>query len=110
MNPHAWNKIANMVFIEQPAGVGFSTNSKLKGFAYGDAQAAADNWEFVKGFAKRFPQYKARPFYITSESYGGHYMPTLARQIVRNNKGEANFKGFAVGNPLTYMPYRNYGQ
>lgn len=25
-------------------------------------------------------------------------------------KGGVNFKGFAVGNPLTYMPYRNYGQ
>ena len=110
MNDHSWNKIANMVFIEQPAGVGFSTNAQLGNFSYGDAQAASDNWRFVKGFMARYPDLASRPFYITSESYGGHYMPTLALEIVKNNKGEANFKGFAVGNPLTYMPYRNYGQ
>jgi carboxypeptidase C (cathepsin A) len=43
--------------------------------------------------------------YITSESYGGHYMPTLSKKIVdMNTAGEnpiLNFKGFAVGNPQT---------
>lgn len=55
-----------------------------------------------------FDGYADHPFYLTSESYGGHYLPTLARVLVEN--GGVNFKGFAVGNPLTYMPYRNYGQ
>ena len=97
MNPHAWNKLANMVFIEQPAGVGFSTNSKLKGFAYGDEQAAADNWEFVKGLRSAFHSTERAP--STSQVRAiADYMPTLARQIVRNNKGEVNFRGFA-GNP-----------
>ena len=43
----------------------------------------------------------------------GHYMPTLAQAIVLGDRGAANkinFKGVAVGNPLTYMPYRNYGR
>ena len=67
-NEYAWNKLANMVFVEQPVGVGFSvaTSGELK---YGDAQAAADNLAFVKGFFSKFSQLKQNKFFITSESY-----------------------------------------
>lgn len=48
-------------------------------------------------------------FHISSESYGGHYMPELAEVILSQNKQAAevgsarviNFKGFLVGNPYT---------
>ena len=108
LNPHAWNFAANMVFIEQPVGVGFSIAPA--GQVYGDAEAAADNHAFLVNFiALKFPDYSTRPLYITSESYGGHYMPTLAAEIVRQNV-LTNFKGFAVGNPLTSMPFRDEGE
>ena len=107
VNEFAWNMIANVVFIEQPVGVGFSTTTDTD-IDYGDAQAAADNHRFVVGFFKRFASFNQQDFYITSESYGGHYMPTLALSLVEG-KDVPNFKGVAVGNPLTYMPYRNYG-
>lgn len=107
-NEYSWNKLANMIFIEQPVGVGFSTtkNTHMK---YGDAQAAEDNHAFVVNFFKRFPEFNTSDFYISSESYGGHYMPTLARSIVQHND-VPNFRGIKVGNPLTYMPYRTYGE
>lgn len=107
VNEFAWNKVANMIFIEQPAGVGFSkANVSIN---YGDEQAAADNHRFIIGFFARFPQYNKQDFYISSESYGGHYMPTLARKI--KTAGDlANFRGVFLGNPITYMMYRNFGQ
>lgn len=48
-------------------------------------------------------------FHISSESYGGHYMPQLAEEILKKNDkvkedGSApviNFSGFLVGNPYT---------
>jgi serine carboxypeptidase-like clade II len=67
----------------------------------GDAQTAQDNYELIQAFMDRFPEYRQNELYISSESYGGHYMPTLAKQIVdENSAGERprlNFKGFAVG-------------
>jgi carboxypeptidase C (cathepsin A) len=107
VNPYSWNLVANMLFIEQPAGVGFST-APTDFKDYGDAQSAKDNAAFVSAWFKLFPQYSTAPFFLTSESYGGHYLPTLAAQILKNGN-VPNFRGFAVGNPLTYMPYRDYG-
>ena len=99
-NPYAWNKVVNMVFIEQPVGVGFSVATGS--IDYGDDQAATDNYKFIKVFLEKFDTYSSNDFYILSESYGGHYMPTLAKKLVVN--GGVNFKGVALGNPLTYMP------
>ena len=68
-----------MVFIEQPVGVGFSTANPDA--VYGDQQAAEDNYKFILGFLDRFPEYKKNDFYISSESYGGHYTPTLGKLL-----------------------------
>ncbi len=44
--------------------------------------------------------------YLTSESYGGHYLPTLSKYIVDHGEGsnsalKGKFRGFMVGNPAT---------
>jgi carboxypeptidase C (cathepsin A) len=104
LNNWRWNSIANMVFLEQPVGVGFSYSDNKYDYRIGDLQAAEDNLQTILLFLKRFPQLAKSPLFITSESYGGHYMPTLASEIVnynKNNGGVLNFKGFAVGNPYT---------
>ena len=106
-NPYAWNKLANMVFLEQPVGVGFSYSDNADDYHIGDDQAAKDNLATVLGFLARFPQFAKTPLFITSESYGGHYMPTWAAAIIDYNDAIAdsaqriNFQGFAVGNPYT---------
>jgi carboxypeptidase C (cathepsin A) len=104
-NEYAWNKVANMVFLEQPVGVGFSYSDNKDDYKIGDDQAAKDNLATIRGFLTRFPQFAESPLYITSESYGGHYMPTLANEIINYNDAtetnKLNFMGFAVGNPYT---------
>ena len=102
-----WNKIANMVFLEQPVGVGFSYSEDTSDYKIGDDQAAKDNLQTILEFLKKYPEFSNSPLYITSESYGGHYMPTLAWEIIQYNENVdsdsdmLNFKGFAVGNPYT---------
>lgn len=103
--PYAWNQKANMVFIESPCGVGFSYSDNKDDYKADDSSTALDNYNLIQAFMKRFPEYSQNPLFITSESYGGHYMPTLAKQIVDANKAGnnpiLNFQGFAVGNPQT---------
>lgn len=104
-NDFAWNKISNMVFLEQPVGVGFSYSDNKDDYKIGDDQAAQDNLATILAFLVKFPQYNNTPLFITSESYGGHYMPELTDAIIKynddNNYNKLNFKGFAVGNPYT---------
>jgi len=106
-NPFAWNKIANMVFLEQPVGVGFSYSEVKDDYKIGDDQAAADNLATILAFFDKYPHFNHTALYITSESYGGHYMPTWADAIIKYNDAQTysqdriNFKGFAVGNPYT---------
>jgi carboxypeptidase C (cathepsin A) len=74
-NPYSWNKLANMLYIEQPAGVRFSYSETDEDYNVGDAQAAADNYKLIRKFFERFPERRSNRFFISSESYGGHYMP-----------------------------------
>ncbi|KAG0503571.1 hypothetical protein HPP92_003643 [Vanilla planifolia] len=99
-NKYAWNNEANMLFLESPAGVGFSySNRTADYYQNGDASTANDNYNFLIGWLERFPHYKHRDFYITGESYAGHYIPQLANFIIRKNYQESsnfiNLKGVA---------------
>ncbi|KAL0365430.1 UNVERIFIED_CONTAM: Polyadenylate-binding protein RBP47 [Sesamum angustifolium] len=99
-NEYAWNNLANVLFLESPAGVGFSySNTSVE---YGDKQTAADAYTFLLNWFEQFPEYKTRDFYITGESYAGHYVPQLASLILKNNKitnhTVINLKGIAIGN------------
>jgi len=118
-NPYTWNKVANMLYVEQPAGVGFSYSENEDDYHQGDEQATIDQYELILAFFEKFPERKTNEFYITSESYGGHYMPQLALEILEKDVDkEINFKGFAVGNPWVepisdyvsmYMVYFHHG-
>ncbi|XP_006644961.2 serine carboxypeptidase-like 27 [Oryza brachyantha] len=106
LNPNSWNKAANLLFLESPAGVGFSyTNKTLDLYVAGDVRTALDTYAFLVNWLERFPQYKYREFYIAGESYAGHYVPQLAQLIYEQNKGiqnpTINLKGFLVGNAVT---------
>ena len=59
-----------------------------------------------------------RDFYVTGESYAGHYVPAVSNRIFLENnkpdtKNKINLKGFAIGNGLTdpgiqYGGYSDY--
>ncbi|CAL9004241.1 unnamed protein product [Prunus brigantina] len=104
-NRFSWNYAANVLFLESPAGVGFSYSNKTSDYdASGDRITAADNYVFLVNWLERFPEYKDREFYISGESYAGHYVPQLAHTILyhnkRANKTIINLKGIMIGNAV----------
>lgn len=83
--------MANIIFLESPAGVGFSySNNSLDFSNVGDNRTARDSYIFLLNWLERFPQYKIRDFFIADESYAGHYVPQLAHLILSKNKKRKN--------------------
>jgi serine carboxypeptidase-like clade 2 len=74
--------VANVLFLESPAGVGFSySNTSSENSESGDTRTAVDAYIFLLNWLERFPEYKGRDFFIAGESYSGHYVPQLATVI-----------------------------
>ncbi|KAE8723051.1 Serine carboxypeptidase-like 40 [Hibiscus syriacus] len=102
-NNYAWNNVANVIFVESPAGVGFSYSNTTSDYqSMGDKSTAKDAYTFIINWLERFPQYKTRDLYVAGETYGGHYVPQVAKIILHKNKKSnqtlINLKGIAVGN------------
>jgi len=103
LNPYSWNEAANVLWIDQPVGTGFSYADNFDDYATNETLIAEDLYEFMQGFFKQNPQYNQR-VYVFGESYAGHYIPALGARIVAGNqnlkKGDVmiNFKGQAIGN------------
>ncbi|KQK16604.1 hypothetical protein BRADI_1g29471v3 [Brachypodium distachyon] len=105
LNPHSWNKEANMLFLESPAGVGFSYTNTTKDLGqFGDQLTAHDVYIFLLNWFAKFPQFKGHDLYLAGESYAGHYIPQLASKIVEMNakapsaSEKMNLKGILIGN------------
>lgn len=108
VNQYSWANAMSMIYIESPVGVGFSNVPGQSTYSTGDKQTADDTYAFLQAFYKEFPQFKANDFFVTGESYGGHYVPEIVNRVLDGNN-DANktgdftipLKGWMVGNPWT---------
>ncbi|KAJ1324037.1 serine carboxypeptidase-like clade IV [Microdochium nivale] len=82
LNPHSYNEFANVVYIDQPIGTGFSYGS---GCCNSTETAAVYVWEFLQVFHATFPSFIGREFGIFAQSYGGRYASVFADYILTQN-------------------------
>ena len=67
---YSWNRIANVLYVEMPSGVGFSHSASAdKYHNITDAHAAGDTYACLLKFFEVFATFKANDLYITGESY-----------------------------------------
>jgi len=103
-NPYSWNSQANVIYIDQPAGTGFSYGL---GLDHDEKGVATDMYDFLQQFMKSHPEYAKLPFFAFGESYAGHYVPAVTHKIWQQNAAlpagnvRINLVGTSVGNGLT---------
>ncbi|KAJ2353601.1 hypothetical protein IWW50_004089 [Coemansia erecta] len=87
-NPLAWNAVADVVYIDQPVGTGFS-----HGPMPGSTEEAADTaWRAMQGVyamlserARTSNEATIDDVYIFGESYAGRYVPVFSEYVLHMN-------------------------
>ncbi|KZS97808.1 peptidase S10, serine carboxypeptidase [Sistotremastrum niveocremeum HHB9708] len=106
-NPYGWNDNANIFFLDQPVGVGYSyaDHGKIVGTT---EEAARNVASFLEIWFEAFPQFAGRKLHLSGESYGGRYLPVFASEVVDRNqiaKAEGrptlNLQSVLIGNGIT---------
>jgi len=114
-NPWPWNMRANILYIESPAGVGFSYAQTPDDLVFTDHSQSEDAFAAMRDFFRGYPELLDNPLYITGESYAGIYAPFLAYQVHEWNQETLRLrslghysqrpiyplKGFIIGNGCT---------
>jgi len=104
-NDYSWNSNANIMWIDQPAGVGFSYGDKPFDLTNNETEVAEDLYSFLQAFFSAHNEYLPNEFFVFGESYGGHYVPAISNRIYEGNVNKEglhiNLQGLGIGNGLT---------
>ncbi|KAJ9549085.1 hypothetical protein OSB04_021628 [Centaurea solstitialis] len=105
-NPGSWNRIFGLLFLDNPIGTGFSIASTPEEIPTDQEGVARHLFIAIRRFIDLDPLFKSRPIYITGESYGGKYVPSIGYYILKRNpvlpvSERVNLHGVAISNGLT---------
>lgn len=103
LNPFAWNKFANMLYLDSPAGVDSSQclqAGQPVDCVWDDSSQAEAYAHTLKAFYDVFPEFAGNDLYFLGESYAGQYIPNIAHFIINTEpfRSQLPLKGIALGN------------
>ena len=78
-------------------GVGFSFSGNLSDYNTDDATVTIDNAASLDAFFGRFPAYSKHDVFLAGESYGGHFVPLLALNLLQRSSSSNLLKGLIHG-------------
>ncbi|RTE82521.1 hypothetical protein BHE90_002971 [Fusarium euwallaceae] len=88
-NPYSWTEQFNIVYLDQPAGVGFSYldhPDDEESYHQRSEVSALDVVTFIRLLYEAFPHLANLDLHLSGESYAGRYVPTIADAILDYNE------------------------
>lgn len=82
-NPHSWTKLGNVLYVDQPAGTGFSTASTPNPVRDNE-RVSTDFHKWLQNFYEHFPDMLSKQVHMIGESYAGIYIPYFAAEIIKH--------------------------
>ncbi|KAF7332638.1 Carboxypeptidase [Mycena kentingensis (nom. inval.)] len=92
-----WEEYMTMVYVDQPAGTGYSYTSTDK-YVHTMAEASTQFIHFLTNFYKIFPEYQNMETYFGGESYAGQWIPYFADAVLNSKLVSTPLHGVAIGN------------
>ncbi|KAE8915906.1 hypothetical protein PF005_g20184 [Phytophthora fragariae] len=110
-NAHSWTSVANMVWLDLPGNAVFSYSTTAEDDEFTDERVDESVFWFLQGFLKKHSELQGRELFLVGESYGGHFVASVASYILtkqgKNLFSPAsaeliaiNLQGVAIGNGL----------
>ncbi|CAD8188019.1 unnamed protein product [Paramecium pentaurelia] len=103
-NQYSWNTRFNMLFVDQPIGVGYSyayTKDEIPNNL--DEIASQFNYA-LKSFIQKCQLQelsKESKWFFAGESYAGKYVPAIVYDLLKQQETIVNVQGVILGNPWT---------
>ena len=109
-NPDRITKRYHLLTLDNPVGSGYSSTAS-GAYVTTEAEVRTQAVQALRVFFDRHPEYRRNPFWVTGESYAGHYVPNVAWEVAINAT-EIPLKGIVVGNGMYNMAlqYPSVGQ
>lgn len=118
MNNGSWHKVSDVIYVDQPAGTGFSYTEQGK-YIHELYDMAFYFIKFMEKYYELYPEELDNDIYLAGESYAGQYIPYIAKAMLERNSNlqegqkEYKLKGLLIGNgwvspneqSLAYMPF-----
>ena len=67
-NPYSWSQVANVLYLEQPKGVGFSYCTEGTPCVNTDESVGEEAAEFLERWFAGFQEYRSNDLYLTGKS------------------------------------------
>ncbi|CAO2041725.1 unnamed protein product [Urochloa humidicola] len=78
-----WLRVADIIFMDSPVGVGFSYADNASALAKTDSQVATDLVGVIKVLLKELPTLRRSPLFLVGESYGGKIAAIVGVSLLR---------------------------
>ncbi|PWA56686.1 serine carboxypeptidase-like 16 [Artemisia annua] len=105
LNPNSWTKMANVIFVDMPAGAGFSYATTKEASISSDSIVVKQAHDFLRKFLIDHPKFLKNPLYISGISYMGLVTPIVTLELYNaNERGDQpalNIQGYILCSPLT---------
>ncbi|OAY23050.1 serine carboxypeptidase-like 17 [Manihot esculenta] len=105
LNPHSWTQVASIIFMDLPAGTGFSYAKTELASHSTDLIQVRQADQFLRKWLVDHPEFLSNPVYIAGDSYSGITIPAITQQLLHGNEEgmdpPINVKGYIVGNGAT---------
>ncbi|KAF4784487.1 carboxypeptidase cpdS [Colletotrichum scovillei] len=96
-NIFSWSQLSNVLYVDQPAGTGFSVG---KPGVNTEEETAQQFLGFYHNWMETFGT-KGRKTHLTGESYAGHYIPYIGDAMIKSNQSA----DYNLSGALMFSPY-----